>query len=327
MTVAEVLERLHDPLRRRYGYDGRVIFEPMGDRLFDSIPEDVQKRSSKILFEWAGQGKTAELVAMRRMAALLREYIIQVVEGASRTHEFIAALYKGHRLCHCFSQNVDGLEGRVGLAIFTGTDDVLNRKKAEGRPESFQVLQLHGGLETLWCRFCQHIRPWDEEVAGALLTGHALFCQYCPERSRTGRKISPGELRLGMVLYGESYRFEDLVEQTIKWDLRQKPKMLLVFGTSLHVPGAFQFVKDVGGRIRRDGGMVVMVNLSEPSRRLEEIVDVYVQMECDSFCDAMWCTELEAVPGQERGPRKTVDSLQSAEQDDEALLMLTMTAN
>jgi NAD-dependent histone deacetylase SIR2 len=325
MTVAEVLEHLHDPLRRRCGFDGRVIFEPMADKLFDSIPEDVRKQSSKILFEWTGQGKAAELVAMRRMVALLREYIIQNVDGASKTHEFIGALHRARRLCHCYSQNVDGLEARVGLATFTGTVDVLNPKKAEGRPEGFQVLQLHGGLETLWCSFCRRIRPWDEEVGTALLKGHALFCPHCPERSRTGRKIRRGELRLGMVLYGESYRFEDLVEQTIKWDMQQKPKMLLVFGTSLQVPGALRFVKDVGGRIRRDGGMVVAVNRSEPTRRVEKVVDVYVQMECDSFYDAVWCPELEAAASQESEPRKTIDPLQSVEQDDEALLMLTMT--
>ena len=73
-------------------------------------------------------------------------------------------MHERGKLVRCYTQNIDGIEEREGLAI--------------GGKEA-QVCQLHGDIHTLRCDYCNEIQQYTTGWMGMLLDGNAPDCPEC----------------------------------------------------------------------------------------------------------------------------------------------------
>lgn len=330
-TVKEAMNAFHGKLSTRFGEDGQVIFNKDTSLLFRGISEETQNSKTAVLWEAEALKNASTATALERLCVLIREYTVQCVEAVSPMHELIGSFRTAGRLLHWYTQNIDGLEARTGCVIYTGLDERLNVARAQGDPGAFDVLQLHGGLNSLRCLKCQHAVPWDLTVQEALWNQYELpSCPKCPTVSQKGRVIGQGRTRLGMVLYGENNPHAELVQDTLNWDIDHGANLLLIAGTSLKAKGALNLVQDVASRVHQNNGYVIMVDKRTPAPADVKFVDFYVWAECDAFATALrttsWNNDTE--PGGLRSTDQTipVTSEQRAENDDidDILLMIML---
>lgn len=216
--------------------------------------------------------------------AELRESVLRV-KDTTPTHKFIRTLAESGRLLRCYTQNIDGLEGREGLATDLALGAVNGRKRkrcslagvpgeigiAEGEVNDIgggdrkgevvtapkrgcQVVQLHGELDTLRCMHCQGTCGYDEEKVAALMDGRAPDCPQCVVKDRERREAGKrgtrvGGLRPNIVLYGEEHPQGDVIGKITSADLKTGPDMMIIFGTSLKVHGLKRLVKEFAAAI------------------------------------------------------------------------------
>jgi hypothetical protein len=98
------------------------------------------------------------------------------------------------------------------------------------------------------------------------------------------RTISVGMLRPDIVLYGEHHKQgieiimvgESIAEFQNK-DVKKKPDLVLVLGTSLKIPGLKNLLKSFSN------ALVLFLNLTAPPRDMEPFIDYHLQGECDDL--------------------------------------------
>lgn len=206
-----------------------------------------------------------------------------------------------------YSQNIDGLETRLGLCTDLGrgkgnrarfTKRVVNRPRplVPALPGSeldggCEVVPLHGDLNSLRCTHCQKLCGWGDEEQ-KLLAGQAPLCSLCvikdeDRRGRGKRGTAVGTLRPNIVLYGEEHPSEQILSQIITHDIALAPDLLLILGTSLRVHGLKVLVKEFAKAIhaRKAGkGKVIFINRTKPSESgWNDIIDWWVDMDCDEW--------------------------------------------
>ena len=275
--------------------------------------------------------------------AELRESVLQV-KDTTLTHKFIRTLAESGRLLRCYTQNIDGLEGREGLAtdLSLGKGGPVSKKKrkrsslagvpgeiglgdGEGHGDILtapkrgcQVVQLHGELDTLRCMHCQGTCRYDDEKVAALMEGRAPDCPSCLtkdyERRKAGKRgTRVGGLRPNIVLYGEEHPQGDTIGTITRADLTSRPDMMIIFGTSLKVHGLKRLVKEFAASIHSrakkspgegilgegdEGGVcgkrvqqpprVVYVNNQPAANSVwKDVIDAWVDMDCDEFVTEM----------------------------------------
>ncbi|KAK3075566.1 hypothetical protein LTR53_001004 [Teratosphaeriaceae sp. CCFEE 6253] len=195
-------------------------------------------------------------------------------------HHMLSQLQEREQLKWLFTQNIDGLEGRL-------------------RALSPITTHLHGCLDSLFClRDASHRFAFDEP--------HHIYdtCPQCEsEQARRpstsngydedGRRRSSrlsqlaGRLRPDIVLYGEATPDED----SKACQLRQvrnvpKPDALIIAGTSLAVPKAPLVVETLVGGLRSDGE-VFWINPQAPPSYLLRLVTADVRASADHFAQAV----------------------------------------
>ncbi|KZF23326.1 DHS-like NAD/FAD-binding domain-containing protein, partial [Xylona heveae TC161] len=248
-----------------------------------------------------------------RFIASFRKTVRDDIARTTATHRFIKTMRDGGRLVRCYTQNIDGLEGRDGLntdlASGKGNKARFSRKAMQKpRPDGpifpgsdmyggCEVVQLHGDLELLRCSICQTSREWgsaDEELM--LLHGESPPCETClgkdqDRRLRGKRGLPVGFLRPNVVLYGEEHPNADLLSPIITHDLASAPDVLLILGTSLQVHGLKVLVKEFAKAVHargRGAGKVIFVNNTKPAESAwNGIIDYWVGMDCDT-----WVTDM-----------------------------------
>ncbi|KAL8711883.1 MAG: hypothetical protein Q9220_003827 [cf. Caloplaca sp. 1 TL-2023] len=244
--------------------------------------------------------------------ASLRKKIREEVKQTTSTHRFIRTMRDSRKLVRCYTQNIDGLESRLGLC----TDLERGRgnrsrftKKAKDLPHcpkgtpnpvldgGCEVVPLHGDLTVLRCTLCQQTCGWEEAGREAsLLKGKAPQCLSCAlsdqqrrDRGKRGTKI--GSLRPNIVLYGEEHPEADAVGSITTHDLSLAPDILLILGTSLHVQGVKTMVKEFAKCVHarpKGKGKVILVNLSKPSDSIwQDSIDYWVSMDCDEWVGSL----------------------------------------
>jgi len=208
------------------------------------------------------------------------------VKDTTPTHKFIRTLAESGRLLRCYTQNIDGLEGREGLATDLSLGAAVNSKKRkrcslagvpgemalsetaappgvsdDGKGEvviapkrGCQVVQLHGELDTLRCMHCQGTCEYDDDRVAALMDGRAPDCPSCVLKDRERREAGKrgtrvGGLRPNIVLYGEEHPQGDVIGKITSADLKTGPDMMIIFGTSLKVHGLKRLVKEFAASI------------------------------------------------------------------------------
>ncbi|TID17639.1 hypothetical protein CANINC_004005 [Pichia inconspicua] len=264
------------------------------------------------------------------------------------THEFIKTLNDTNKLIKCYTQNIDGIERKLGL-------------KTQFDSESWKennVIQLHGDLHELCCNLCHEKYSWTEfydengefsnkfDVKNDLVsetdveaeeegdgydsdlmilsqgsttsecsegttfsnnrgindyesdiendnTVGMIECPKCikkyHERVSKGKRSlesSIGIIRPNIVLYGEEHPYSEKFGVNISKDLKKKPSLLLVFGTSLKVTGVKKIVREMSKKVHENGGIVVLINREAVSNsQWKNYIDYQIVSDCDAFCE------------------------------------------
>lgn len=110
------------------------------------------------------------------------------------------------------------------------------------------------------------------------------------------RSIRVGTLRPDIVLYGEEHRFGEEICGLQNDDVRARPDMLIVMGTSLEVPGVKAMVKSFATAVHSAGSgrMVVFVNKTAPAAAWRDIFNYHVEATTDMWV-AWLCRHLKAI--------------------------------
>lgn len=196
------------------------------------------------------------------------------------THHFLGTLHADGRLLRWYTQNIDGLEKRLGLPL---SSDLTPGKKPS-------VVSLHGTMEQLSCTLCGHRQPFDDKCHELLRKGSAPECTRCvtfsAQRVAHGKRaVKTGVMRPDIVLYNEPHPQGDLIAEYLAQDMARRPSLLLVMGTSLKVVGLKKIVKDLARSVHQDPeGLVVFINKT-PAARSEwrGTFDYELVGECDRW--------------------------------------------
>lgn len=205
----------------------------------------------------------------------------------TRTHSFIKGLADSGRLVRWYTQNIDGLERAAGLMTSSCADKPPKQTPA--------VVTLHGSLGRMICTICRGTVQATDDHARIMSKGDSPPCDRCSayasEREASGkRSVKTGFLRPDIVLYNEPHPHGEMIAEHVSEDLSKRPQILLVMGTSLKVVGLKKLVKDFARSVHGNvDGLVVFVNkTSAPRSEWQNIFDVELLGDCDS-----WITELE----------------------------------
>jgi NAD-dependent histone deacetylase SIR2 len=104
-------------------------------------------------------------------------------------------------------------------------------------------------------------------------------------RQLSGKRIGGltiGFLRPNIVLYGEDHPHAEVITTGLNTDLKSKPDMLLIMGTSLKVHGVKQLVRTAAQAVHARGGLVVLIN-DTVINGWNGVIDYQVQTQCDEF--------------------------------------------
>ncbi|KAL7421818.1 NAD-dependent deacetylase hst3 [Cryptotrichosporon argae] len=200
----------------------------------------------------------------------------------TRTHHFIARLESKGKLLRSYTQNVDGLERRLGLES-GGRGKGLKKNGTRN-------VELHGDLGRVRCVLCFTDYEARQDWVEMFQEGDAPDCPACEERcssrvSRSARATAVGSLRPSIVLYDEPHPLGDDIGALQAYDMRRNPDILLIMGTSLKVHGLKRLVKDFARVVHERKGIVVFVNATPPGKEWEGVIDVHVQGQTDRWAD------------------------------------------
>lgn len=262
---------------------------------------------------WADPVKTSVFYTF---ATTLR----QKVKAADPTdsHHFISHLRDTGKLVRCYTQNIDEIEEKVGLATslelgpgHKGRFSLKNKraslktevstvssvdgdgpKDAPATPRKdpgVECVYLHGSLNSLRCFMCHQKSDWDGDRENATLQGQQPACPHCEgataaRQERGKRALGVGKLRPDIVLYGEDHPSAHLISPIIQHDISLAPDLVLILGTSLRVHGLKVMVKEFAKAVHNRGGKVVFVNFTKPPDSVwADVIDYWVQWDCDAW--------------------------------------------
>ncbi|KAJ2802614.1 NAD-dependent deacetylase hst3, partial [Coemansia guatemalensis] len=246
-----------------------------GRDLFDASVVFQSAQTADIFYQWMTQ--------LRRQCASARPGVV---------HHFLRQLADRGMLLRSYTQNIDGLERKAGLAVW----DPYSHKDAPGHVpwQEAQSVPLHGSMDRLACQLCAGSFPFSEQPNATMVAGSA--CTDCVQRSETreacGRRSLPaGKLRPTVVLYEEPHPHCEDIARIIAHDTRalgarraaSKADVLLVFGTTLKVPGCRQLVRQLA--TASPDTTTILVN-NEPicGRAWDGIIDYQVVGCVDDWC-------------------------------------------
>ncbi|CAK9441810.1 uncharacterized protein LODBEIA_P56780 [Lodderomyces beijingensis] len=210
----------------------------------------------------------------------------------TETHKFIKHLKDKGKLLRCYTQNIDSLEQNLDLNLGIDSNE-FDEGRFRDNWSKLDVVQLHGNLHKLSCTSCFSQFEWNEEFQRLLNEGKSPECSRCydkyQERLYSGKRLTGqiGILRPDIVLYGENHPQSEIIGQGLNSDLKSKPDLLLIMGTSLKVDGVKKLVRSLSNEVHKKGGKVVFVNKTKLSKSWEKWVDYEVLCDCDEFVRIM----------------------------------------
>ncbi|RDB29419.1 NAD-dependent histone deacetylase HST3 [Hypsizygus marmoreus] len=229
----------------------------------------------------------------------------QSIDSASPTptHRFIKTLDSKKKLLRSYTQNIDGLEERVGLLGSSSEHAKSNGKgKAKIRSKDVRNVQLHGDIHRVRCMSCSAEYPCTPEHLTMFREGTPPTCPECAVRlnarvARSARPIRVGSLRPAIVLYDEPHPLGDDIGSIQSADVARRPELLIIMGTSLKVHGLRKLVKDFAKAVHASArcpstssakpwaGKVIFVNRTPPAAEWADIIDYHVAGETDVWVD------------------------------------------
>ncbi|KAF1802927.1 DHS-like NAD/FAD-binding domain-containing protein [Mucor lusitanicus] len=185
------------------------------------------------------------------------------------THEFIQSMTNKGQLLRCYTQNIDFLEENLNIP----------------------AIQLHGTMKQVRCTLCSATYDFTDDYESQFRAGDAPACPQCEdmdaERTRLGkRQLAMGTLRPAIVLYNEEHPHGESIGQLQVNDLKKKPDLMIVMGTSLKIPALKKFIKQAARIIHsKPGGCVVFVNRTSPTKEWEKVFDYEVLGDSDEWVE------------------------------------------
>lgn len=216
-------------------------------------------------------------------------YASSLMAKATETHKFIKMLKEKNKLLRCYTQNIDSLEKSINLTMGINLSEFDDTKKFNENWKNLDVVQLHGNLHKLSCTQCFSNFEWNSDYQEQLANGLNPQCLKCyekyEERLYSGKRLTGniGLLRPDIVLYGENHPQSDILAQGLNVDLKSKPDLLIVMGTSLKVDGVKKLVKSLSTSIHAKGGKVIFINKTPLSKQWENCIDYEILSDCDDF--------------------------------------------
>lgn len=181
--------------------------------------------------------------------------LFEMSEAAKPTpfHHLLQLLDERGVLLRVYSQNIDAIEEKCGLSVgIPGClQDQGGHNPVRGIFDLPRCIQLHGTLKSLYCPACSGLFPTRDHIT-SVIAGIPPHCPGCvsvaESRELAGmRSRGVGKLRPNIVLYQETHRHGAEIGEMVKKDVSEfkahEEEVLLVFGTSLRVPGAQQIVR------------------------------------------------------------------------------------
>ena len=251
--------------------------------------------------------------------ATFMEKLYSSIQSAkpTTTHRFIAHLKDRQKLLRCYTQNIDGLEESLGLEtsskqehLHLDLDKVLklsqlnhsNNTNAKNtysgnsfssKWKSYDVIQLHGDLNSLSCTKCFHVFEWSRSWIRTFKRGELPGCPRCEaiklKRTQQGKRLieNTGILRPNIVLYGENHPAGELISKGVNFDMsRGKPDLFIIMGTSLKVDGVKRLVKQFSSNVHERGGLVLLINKTTiGDSSWHGIIDYQIQEDCDNWVE------------------------------------------
>ncbi|KAJ2356076.1 NAD-dependent deacetylase hst3 [Coemansia erecta] len=219
----------------------------------------------------------------------LRQQCAQAEPGV--VHGFIRKLADRGQLLRSYTQNIDGLERKAGLSVW---DPHCTPDSADYVPwQHAHSIPLHGSMDRLTCQLCASSVAFAAHPGRMAGDACADCVQRSQEREQSGRRALPaGKLRPTVVLYEEPHPHSEDIARIIGHDTRAlgraKNDVLLVFGTTLKVPGCRQLVRQLAAA---PNTTTVLVN-NEPvcGRAWDGVVDYQI-----IGCVDDWCARVQRV--------------------------------
>jgi NAD-dependent histone deacetylase SIR2 len=72
-------------------------------------------------------------------------------------------------------------------------------------------------------------------------------------------------------LYNEPHPHEDVIAEIMKYDLGQKPDILIVLGTTLSIGSLWKYVENVSATVHQQGGLAVWIDKDDSAWRTLKI--------------------------------------------------------
>ncbi|RKO83101.1 DHS-like NAD/FAD-binding domain-containing protein, partial [Blyttiomyces helicus] len=212
---------------------------------------------------------------------------------ATRTHMFLRALRDAGKLLRVYTQNIDGLELRdtCGLVSQTCLGQSVDAKTLR---TGVEVVQLHGDLDHVKCFLCNALLDMEEGWLDEFAEGSAPPCPKCEEtamvRSAAGKRTQTvGRLRPNIILYNEPHPSGDQIADFASHDVKKRPDLLIVMGTSLKVDGLKTLVKDMARKVHElERGRVIFINATEVGvKEWGDVFDFHILGSTDAVVDRL----------------------------------------
>ncbi|KAI8335473.1 DHS-like NAD/FAD-binding domain-containing protein [Chlamydoabsidia padenii] len=185
------------------------------------------------------------------------------------THNFISDMKDKGQLLRCYTQNIDCLE------------DNLDQ----------HLVQLHGTMDKVQCTLCSATYDFSPAHQDQFRSGEPPACPKCKdnemERQRLGkRSLATGTLRPAVVLYNEEHPRGDMIGLAQANDIKKRPDLLIVMGTSLKIVALKKFIKQMAKSIHLNHprtGRVIFINKTKPTKEWDPVFDYEVMGDADSW--------------------------------------------
>lgn len=203
------------------------------------------------------------------------------------------------RLLRVYTQNIDGLEDKIGLGNGVSSHGKQSQAASNSSANTPLVIKLHGSLSDSRCTLCQTTMPTSTKYTELYTSGQSPSCPTCADRSamraaRSARGIKIGSLRPALVLYDEPHPDAEKIGNVQVKDVDpakgREPEMVVVMGTSLKVHGVKNFLRSLIKTIKANHASdtapshrIAFVNKTAPPAEFKDAFDVWVQGDCDTW--------------------------------------------
>lgn len=246
------------------------------DGLFKSLQKKHNlKASGKLLFDAAVYQDDALTAPFHEMVRSLSEEVANIKPTAF--HQMLARLGIESRLKRLYTQNIDGIETSMEPLA---TEIPLNVKG------SWPItIQLHGSIEKMVCQKCRYLDNFKPDM---FKQADPPACTECTDNDNARQIVGQrshgiGRMRPRIVLYNEHNPDEEAITSVMNADIKSRPRVLIVAGTSLKIPGVRRLVKSLCTMIRsRKDGVTMFINNEPPSgKEFDGCFDLIIKGSCD----------------------------------------------